>query len=158
MDERIRTIIITSFRLFFNFKMSVYGLRPCDEEALSQLLLPFNTLDEYIKRLENFKSICDSNSDPKLHGGILDWVRLQVDWLREIKTTITKSDMKIVNMVFDGTIGRYHHDSIIDGIEFELNDTDRLFDSLRLMKCHITPQEIEYYISLQAARMRAGII
>jgi len=134
--------------------MNNYRLRPCDEEALSQILLPFNTLDEYIERLENFKSICDSNNDRKLHGGVLDWVREEVYSLKEIKRCIMKDDMKMVRMVFDGTIGRYHHDSIIEGLNYEPDDIDRLSNSLKRMKYQITPQEIDHYISLQVARMK----
>ena len=98
-----------------------YRLRECDEEALSKLLLPFDTLDEYIDRIENFKSTYWCNDDCDLHEGILDWMYEEADKLREIKTTITKDDMKIVNMVFDRTIGKYHYDTIIEGLK-EDND------------------------------------
>ena len=102
-------------------KMHSYKLRERDEEFLSKILEPFNTLDEYINKLDEFKWVYAENDDCDLHEDLLEWIYDEIDRLKAIKTAITKDDMEIVNMVFDRTIGKYHYDAIIEALK-EDND------------------------------------
>jgi len=101
--------------------MYSYKLRERDEESLSKILEPFNTLDEYINKLDAFKWIYAENDDCDLHEDLLEWIYDEIDKLKAIKKAITKDDMEMVNMVFDRTIGKYHHDAIIEALK-EDND------------------------------------
>ena len=103
--------------LFFVLKMYSYKLRERDEESLSKILEPFNTLDEYINKLDEFKWVYAENDDCDLHEDLLEWIYDEIDKLKAIKTAITKDDMEMVNMVFDRTIGKYHYDAIIEALK-----------------------------------------
>ena len=99
------------------FDFHGYQLRKSDERVLSKILEPFNTLDEYINKLDEFKWQYAGNNDCDLDEGVLEWIYDEIDRLRVIKTAITKDDMEMVNMIFDRTIGRYHYDSIIEALK-----------------------------------------
>ena len=96
-----------------------YRLDEADEEALSKLLEPFGSLNEYIDRLEQFKLTYAANDDCELNEDVLEWVYEEIDKLKMIQTTIAKDDMDMVRMVFDRTIGKYHYDNIIEGLKEE---------------------------------------
>jgi len=99
-----------------------YRLDEADEEALSKLLEPFDTLNEYIERLEQFKWTYAANDDCELNEDALEMVYGEIDKLKMIQTSITKDDMEMVRMIFNGTIGRYHYDIIKEWIEEDIND------------------------------------
>lgn len=82
-------------------------------EDLCALLKGYYSLNQYVTRLDDFKWRYAWYESDNLNKDLVEWLDDEINKLTRLENFIYKEDMDTVRMIFNGTIGRYHYESIV---------------------------------------------